>query len=70
MKVLIQSIEDDFDCHMVDLDENNYITESKPVDIDDIIFDDQTKNILQTKPYLENVYFQIGPSYRFNAWKI
>lgn len=70
MKVLIQSIEDDFDCHIVDLDENNYIINSKPVDIDDLVFDDQTKNILQTKPFLQNAYFQIGPSYRFNAWQI
>lgn len=71
MTYLIQSVEDDFDCYYVDLDEDNYITSYKPVDVDDLVFDDhKTKHLLETKPDLENSYFQIEPAYFFNAWKI
>ena len=71
MRYLIQSTDDDLDCYYVTLDENNYIVKHSPVDIDDLVLDDQNiKNILNTKPDLEDSYFQIEPSYRFNAWKI
>jgi hypothetical protein len=71
MRYLIQSTDDDLDCYYVTLDENNYIVKHSPVDIDDLVLDDQNiKNILNTKPDIEDSYFQIEPSYRFNAWKI
>jgi hypothetical protein len=71
MRYLIQSTDDDLDCYYVTLDENNYIVKHSPVDIDDLVLDDQNiKNILNTKPDLEDSYFQIEPSYRFNAWKL
>ena len=71
MRYLIQSTCDDLDCYYVTLDENNYIVKHSPVDIDDLVLDDQNiKNILNTKPDLEDSYFQIEPSYRFNAWEI
>lgn len=71
MKLLIQSIFDDMDCYNITLDSDGYIIKHTTVDIDDLILDDHNiNNILNTKPVLENCYFQIEPSYWFNAWEV